>query len=290
MTSSWSRFFAGTCAVLLLMGVLYHVQTGSSKALSARELVDKKMVRSLKESTAHVVGNDGKGPFPLGMCEGDCDNDSECKGKDLICYQRDPGDDAPGCYLDHRRRQSRADFCVRKAPPGGSSKHDNTDSGSGSIGKEKFALKLYWEEGYFWQEERIHRRWCMQCAHQRCRVGNNVLIVRCHQDTPTQFRFVHYDTAGREVQIRVSDQPLCMEANAATNEIFLAACNPSEDGQRFISQGGNFLNSYRFEIVPKTKPGWCLTQRHHPKMNEKIKIERCVPTRVRDDTSYWIKY
>jgi hypothetical protein len=31
-----------------------------------------------------------------GLCEGDCDTNDDCEG-DLVCYQRDPGDDIPGC-------------------------------------------------------------------------------------------------------------------------------------------------------------------------------------------------
>lgn len=31
-----------------------------------------------------------------GSCEGDCDTNDDCDG-DLICFQRDPGDDIPGC-------------------------------------------------------------------------------------------------------------------------------------------------------------------------------------------------
>ena len=31
-----------------------------------------------------------------GLCEGDCDDDSQCEG-DLICKQRNSGDSIPGC-------------------------------------------------------------------------------------------------------------------------------------------------------------------------------------------------
>ena len=39
--------------------------------------------RSMSESYMHDVFNCLPGP---GLCEGDCDEDSDCKG-DLICYQ-----------------------------------------------------------------------------------------------------------------------------------------------------------------------------------------------------------
>lgn len=36
-------------------------------------------------------------PFPLGECQGDCDDDSECWG-DLKCIQRDETEGVPGCF------------------------------------------------------------------------------------------------------------------------------------------------------------------------------------------------
>jgi hypothetical protein len=35
--------------------------------------------------------------YPLGVCEGDCDNDSEC-GEGLVCFERDRFDLVPGCF------------------------------------------------------------------------------------------------------------------------------------------------------------------------------------------------
>lgn len=45
-----------------------------------------------------VEGNNGSpaSAFPLGLCEGDCDSDSDCEGG-LTCYQRDANESVPGC-------------------------------------------------------------------------------------------------------------------------------------------------------------------------------------------------
>ena len=51
--------------------------------------------------------------FPLGECLGDCDNDNDCQGN-LICYQRGPYDDVPGCD-GGKTFQGRADFCIDPA-------------------------------------------------------------------------------------------------------------------------------------------------------------------------------
>lgn len=44
------------------------------------------------------IGNNGSpaDAFPLGLCEGDCDRDSECEG-DLVCFQRNDLTPIPGC-------------------------------------------------------------------------------------------------------------------------------------------------------------------------------------------------
>ena len=43
-------------------------------------------------------GNNGNpsANFPLGECEGDCDNDGDCAG-DLVCFQRNGLESVPGC-------------------------------------------------------------------------------------------------------------------------------------------------------------------------------------------------
>jgi hypothetical protein len=43
-------------------------------------------------------GDDGvpENVYPLGLCEGDCDNDSEC-GEGLVCFQRNHLEPVPGC-------------------------------------------------------------------------------------------------------------------------------------------------------------------------------------------------
>jgi hypothetical protein len=47
--------------------------------------------------------------IPMTLCEGDCDDDSDCL-PGLVCLQRDAGDDIPGCQGD---LSSDSDFCVK---------------------------------------------------------------------------------------------------------------------------------------------------------------------------------
>ena len=64
------------------------------------------------EETSNVleeVGNNGEPAdvFPLGQCQGDCDNDEECQ-PGLVCMQRDGGEVVPGCKgVDNNG----ADYC-----------------------------------------------------------------------------------------------------------------------------------------------------------------------------------
>jgi len=48
--------------------------------------------------------------LPLGECQGDCDEDEDCKGN-LVCFQRDPGDPVPGCE-GGEEAMSKTDYCV----------------------------------------------------------------------------------------------------------------------------------------------------------------------------------
>ena len=44
----------------------------------------------------HLSHNEGNNGDIMGVCEGDCDNDSECAGA-LICFQRSANEVLPGC-------------------------------------------------------------------------------------------------------------------------------------------------------------------------------------------------
>jgi hypothetical protein len=82
-------------------------------------------------------GNDGSpsSAFPLGMCEGDCDNDSECAG-DLVCFTRRAYQAVPGCS-GGVTDSTPTDYCVESTSLGT----------SGGVPSSDFILKLYWEKG-----------------------------------------------------------------------------------------------------------------------------------------------
>lgn len=60
-----------------------------------------------------IVGNDifTEGSYPLGICQGDCDSDSDC-GDGLLCFNRNGFDQVPGC---EGRGSSGWDYCYAPA-------------------------------------------------------------------------------------------------------------------------------------------------------------------------------
>jgi hypothetical protein len=113
-----------------------------------------------------TVGNDGKprNKFPLLPCQGDCDSNRDCAGP-LVCLQRMEGDPVPGCRGDASKAD---DYCVwpqeYRAPDG--SIIFPLDDGDNEVSMfngasrfdDGFCLKMYWEKGYFWQEENFERK------------------------------------------------------------------------------------------------------------------------------------
>ena len=77
--------------------------------------------------TLVMAGNNGSpsSVFPLGLCQGDCDDDSECAAG-LVCFDRNSGDSVPGCG---GTPEGDKDYCVRKedVPPELTDVGDNYD-------------------------------------------------------------------------------------------------------------------------------------------------------------------
>ena len=58
--------------------------------------VYKKDYCTVRPSTTYLFYKGNDGPFPLGLCEGGCDSDSDC-GQGLYCFKRKEKDPVPGC-------------------------------------------------------------------------------------------------------------------------------------------------------------------------------------------------
>ena len=87
------------------------------------------------------VGDNGKGPFPLGPCQSDCDSDRDCAGP-LECFQRKGGEPIPGCF---GRDESDEDYCVW--PTGYNATQVQSEIQQIQLPTKwdnGFCLKLYW--------------------------------------------------------------------------------------------------------------------------------------------------
>jgi hypothetical protein len=83
-----------------------------------------------------VMAGDNDSPgsaFPLGRCEGDCDNDGQCAAG-LLCFQRSGTESVPGCS---GAGQSAKDYCYDPSDDNDQEENDNNrdvnDNNSGNI-------------------------------------------------------------------------------------------------------------------------------------------------------------
>jgi hypothetical protein len=124
----------------------------------------------------------------------------------------------------------------------------------------------------------------------KCDPGDYLVIVDCDLDNPTPLKFVDF---GSEFMITLgsshSSLGLCAELNTETKNYELRTCDSGDDLQRLTSGNGSHDGTGRFEMYPKSKSGFCLTQRHEPKYGEQLRAETCESAR-HSNTSFWIKY
>jgi hypothetical protein len=222
-----------------------------------------------------LAGNNGfpLTAFPLGVCEGDCDQDSDCAG-DLRCFQRSNGHlVVPGC-AGGAADVSHFDYCY------------DPSFVLPRIANETFLVKLYWKHGYHWQEERFERRWCWRCSAD-CEAGDHVKVVNCDNDGgvgfPNRFRFL--PQIGGDAQIQEVSSGFCLQ-RTHVRQLTLQRCQPKLVRQRFMPMKGAFDFDDRFEINAVERPGYCVTQGHHPKSGELLKLQQCKFPEAAD-TSYW---
>ncbi|CAB9500347.1 expressed unknown protein [Seminavis robusta] len=250
------------------------------------------------------VGNDGTfyAIYPLGPCQGDCDTDDDC-AESLYCHQRNGGQNVPGC-IGGDMDTTTGDFCAwNTSLP----RPDPTPE----MPADAFRLKLYWEEGYLWQNETFEREWCVFYNYdgypgtgicwygreQRNCSNSELYTGLCLDYDPRQwFTFVELGStySGNpdvpEVMIQTASEgsPRCLARHLSA--LYLSPnCNPADVQQRFFALRGSF-DGIRFELGQYT--GYthenCVTNAHHPKSGEVIEFHVCEEARkLHDETSYW---
>ncbi|CAB9513487.1 expressed unknown protein [Seminavis robusta] len=244
---------------------------------------------------AEVVGNNGDpaSSFPLQLCQGDCDRDGECAWG-LYCHGRsEPDSPIPGCTLEDGSGVGNNDFCLRLP----------------SILPGAFRLRLYWEEGYEWQNSTRESFWCATNSFNgwpgtgRCWYGdqveeclsNQTFLARCDGTglEPWQQAFLFLPVNDDEVLIQsaaVADQRCWRRSR---RELFLTECDPNDPMQRWIASNGTafFDEDNRFEISQAGFNSQCISNDHHPKPGEVIELHSCEALRAPDSqTALWTKY
>lgn len=91
------------------------LRTGASTPFvesSEAVLIQPRPRELLQFSVVWKVGDNGEPAeaFPLGMCDGDCDDDDDC-GENMICFQRDGGEAVPGC-IGGENDLDDTDYCI----------------------------------------------------------------------------------------------------------------------------------------------------------------------------------
>jgi hypothetical protein len=164
-------------------------------------------------------------------------------------------------------------------------------------------MKLYWEQGYFWQEETIEREWCLECTtcneltasdtgagcqdsdkdDTTCKAGDQLWIQTCYPNNGGNAIFSVVSGPHGE-QIKIHGTSLCMERV----DIRLIQLNECDDQNtvRDVQLWDGFKQSGPFQLAPRNHDGVCMSQQHHPKANELVYTEVC---RIAHfwDTGYW---
>jgi len=181
------------------------------------------------------------------------------------------------------------------APADKKDKNNNVDAVATRKPTGAFRLRLHWQPGYNWQNDRTEQFWCMECRGS-CKSGSSIQIDKCLANNNNNHSS-HRDSIRQQFiaiakTIRPAANPsLCLTVsgynNGAHDPIILRRCvrgGSSSQNFKEIKAVG------KFELQPENKLGVrCLSQHHHPKEYEAVFPEFCERTR-KYDTTYWRVY
>jgi len=173
-----------------------------------------------------------------------------------------------------------------------------------SSSSDVFRLKMYHEQGYFWQCDGVcddsdpskdnDPKWCLECDGTTCQENEYAKLHKC-DSSPTSsgntlFEFEPTSTKG-EVRIRAVGSNVCLtydeDYKDKSMNVRMKTCGGSR--QKWWTGGDGEFSGSKFEIKPENVSNYCLTQQHHPLDDEDARLEKCSFAR-NDDTSLWLKY
>jgi hypothetical protein len=128
-----------------------------------------------------------------------------------------------------------------------------------------FMLKMYWEEGYCWQEEWRERKWCLKCEGSKCNEDDHLLLDNCSWNDDEQW-FVHesIDADERKIKLKPWTNPDLCWTRTGDSTHTLKPC-----GNNYVDSTGRdaqvligFKESGEFELHPNGRSGDCLVNDH----------------------------
>lgn len=150
-----------------------------------------------------------------------------------------------------------------------------------------FMLKMYWQQGYCWQEEWIERKWCMSCIGSSCEEGEMLDIEACDSTRATQhFRYRAIAGTGGG-QLRTATKSLCLDRVSHSQYILTQCRRTNLESQILV---GIKTDGSRFELTPMGSSGQCIVNNnHHPTPGERLFSTSC-STAHDSHTSFWMSY
>ncbi|GKY93486.1 hypothetical protein MPSEU_000316100 [Mayamaea pseudoterrestris] len=150
---------------------------------------------------------------------------------------------------------------------------------------DPFVLKMYWQEGYRWQQETFERKWCMRCdsSQQECASGRGIYVTNCDADMTTNWEYLNL--ADGSFSLRLRDADLCMQANGFAR-VTVEPCDLSNPSQNWRGVNGVAEFNNRFELRAQPYPNDCVTQQHHPRQGEFLYLYPCELPES-DTTNFW---
>jgi len=153
-----------------------------------------------------------------------------------------------------------------------------------------FRMRMFWQEGYCWQEEWIERFWCMSCEGGTCNVGDSLWIQECSDTDIQLFTFEPVAGTGGGKLKPFTYQDLCWEHTNSTEMELHYTLQPCDDSNYNTQIITGWQVTGHFELYPfGESTGKCITQGHHPKPKEVIVAQPCGNPRW-DHTNYWTVY
>ena len=225
-----------------------------------------------------------------------------------------------GCMYD-----SSTHLCTNGVPTSSPSAHPSMSPSTTPQPTNKiYHVRLYWEQGYKWQEDPTEKFYCWACAQcrecpteneartpdcvdllcdvrQYCQEGMSITLTDCDptqsSDMSAAFSFLSghsglFDNDVKGGQIQVHNTDLCL-SQSGVRYIELETCDLSKIEQRFLGfqpdDGPMELSPVNSTIKDGTVLEQCISNHHHPRVGERIYLEECSRAR-RSDTSLWTAY